>query len=106
MSKKKKYSYQTYLIQGYSNAIYRNTIKKELFNKTWNIEKYNLKKFKTFPFRIYGKIFFDSGYVWGYSNNNNNTKYTNKLIYSAGLGFDFVGIKNYSFSTEFSRINA
>ena len=94
--------YQTYLIQGYSNAIYRNTIKKELFNKTWNIEKYNLKKFKTLPFRIYGKIFFDSGYVWGYSNNN-NTKYTNKLIYSTGLGLDFVGIKNYSFSTEFSR---
>ena len=55
------------------------------------------------PFRIYGKIFFDSGYVWGYSNNNNNTKYTNKLIYSTGLGLDFVGIKNYSFSTEFSR---
>ncbi len=94
--------YQTYLIQGHSNAIYRNTFKKELFNKTWNLEKYNLKKFKNFPFRIYGKLFFDSGYIWGYSNDNNNI-YTNKLIYSTGLGFDFVGIKNYSFSTEFSR---
>ena len=94
--------YQTYLIQGHSNAIYRNTFKKELFNKTWNLEKYNFKKFKNFPFRIYGKLFFDSGYIWGYSNDNNNI-YTNKLIYSTGLGFDFVGIKNYSFSTEFSR---
>ena len=46
--------------------------------------------------------YFDSGYIWGYSNNNNNI-YTNKLIFSTGLGFDFVGIKNYSFSTEFSR---
>ena len=94
--------YQTYLIQGHSNAIYRNTFKKELFNRIWNLEKYNLKKFKNFPFRIYGKLFFDSGYIWGYSNDNNNI-YTNKLIYSTGLGFDFVGIKSYSFSTEFSR---
>ena len=95
--------YQTYLIHGHSNAVYRNTFKKEILNTNWSLEKYNIKKLKNFPFRIYMKLFFDSGYIWGYSDNNNNSDFTNKLIYSSGLGFDFVGIKNYSFSTEFSR---
>ncbi len=95
--------YQTYLIHGHSNAVYRNTFKKEILNTNWSLEKFNMKRLKNFPLRIYIKLFFDSGYIWGYSDNNNNSAFTNKLIYSNGIGFDFVGIKNYSFSTEFSR---
>ena len=52
---------------------------------------------------MYVKLFFDSGYIWGYSDNQENIDFTNKLIYSNGIGIDFVGIKNYAFSTEFSR---
>jgi len=95
--------YETYLIHGHTNLIYRNTIKKELFSVSWNIEKFNFKKFKNFPLRTYLKIFFDSGYVWGYSNNNLNTKFTDKYLYSSGIGIDFISVKNYGFSTEFSR---
>jgi outer membrane protein assembly factor BamA len=95
--------YEKYLIHGHSNLIYKNSIKKRIVSKNFNIERMGFKRFKNIPTSIYLKMFFDSGYVWKYLNNNPNTYLNNKYLHSFGIGLDFVGIKNYSFRTELSR---
>ena len=95
--------FEKYLIHGHSNLIYKNTIKKRIASKNFNIEKMKFRKFKNIPINIYLKMFFDSGYVWKYSNKNENITLNNKYLHSFGIGFDFVTIKNLSITTELSR---
>ena len=63
------------------------------------------KRIKNIPFRIYAKIFFDSGSIWKYSNTNINLDLNNNYLYSVGFGIDIVTIKNISLSSEISRNN-
>ena len=48
-------------------------------------------------------MFYDSGYIWKYKNQNNTNFLNNKYMFSYGIGFDLVTIKNISFSSELSR---
>ena len=95
--------YEKYLIHGHTNLIYKNTLKKRIISKNFNIEKMKFRKFKNIPINIYLKMFFDSGYVWKYSNKNQNINLNNKYLHSFGIGLDFVTIKNLYITTELSR---
>ncbi|MAR65317.1 MAG: hypothetical protein CMB83_05290 [Flammeovirgaceae bacterium] len=98
--------YEKYLIHGKSNVIFKNTFKKNILSK--NISRNNqdyFKRIKNIPFRIYAKIFFDSGSIWKYSNTNINLDLNNNYLYSVGFGIDIVTIKNISLSSEISRNN-
>ena len=95
--------YEKYLIHGHSNLIYKNTFKKRIVSKNFNIEKMKFRKFKNIPINIYLKMFFDSGYVWKYSNKNQNINLNNKYLHSFGIGLDLVTIKHLSIRTELSR---
>ena len=95
--------YEKYLIHGHSNLIYKNTFKKRIVSKNFNIEKMKFRKFKNIPINIYLKMFFDSGYIWKYSNKNQNINLNNKYLHSFGIGLDFVTIKNLYITTELSR---
>ena len=104
--------YEKYLIHGHSNLIYKNTFKKRILSKKYNVEKKKsigkisesfLKRFKSFPIDIYLKMFFDSGYIWKYSNKNQSANLNNKYLHSFGIGIDFVTIRNLSITTELSR---
>ena len=95
--------YEKYLIHGHSNLIYKNTFKKRIVSKNFNIEKIKFRKFKNIPINIYLKMFFDSGYIWKYSNKNQNINLNNKYLHSFGIGLDFVTIKNLYITTELSR---
>ena len=98
--------YEKYLIHGHSNIIFKNTFKKQMFSTTISRNNDNyFRRIKNIPFKIYGKVFFDSGYVWKYDLSQNNLNLNNKYLYSYGIGFDFVTIKNLSFSSELSRNN-
>jgi outer membrane protein assembly factor BamA len=96
--------FEKYLINGYSYLTYRNTLKRNIFSKIYSRdnEKF-VKRIKNIPLSLYFKIFYDSGYVWEYKNQNNNNFLNNKYIYSYGIGLDLVTIKNISFSSELSR---
>ncbi len=61
------------------------------------------RKFKNIPINIYLKMFFDSGYVWEYSNKQHPINLNNKYLHSFGVGLDLVTIKNLSITTELSR---
>ncbi len=96
--------FEKYLINGYSYLTFRNTLKRNVFSKTYSRDNDSfIKRIKNVPLNIYFKIFYDSGYIWKYKNQNNNYFLNNKYIFSYGIGFDIVSIKNISFSSELSR---
>ena len=96
--------YEKYLINGYSHLTFRNTLKRNILSKTYSRdnEKF-VKRIKKIPISLYFKMFYDSGYIWEYKNQNKNNFLNNKYIYSYGIGLDLVTIKNISFSSELSR---
>jgi outer membrane protein assembly factor BamA len=56
--------------------------------------------YRRIPFRIYGKIYCDAGYV--YSEPQFDSKLGNKILYSGGLGVDIVTLYDFKLSIECS----
>jgi len=88
--------YEYYSVNGDQTILFKSLLKFELLPKQvvnlkiWPIRKvYQLNRI---PFEIYTNMFFDAGYVYdrfGIYKQNNNTL-VNKLMYSTGVGIDFV----------------
>ena len=96
--------YEKYLIHGYSYFIQKNSLKKKILTTSFSRENEKLmKRVKNIPLDIYLKIFFDSGVIWKYSKQTNDSYLNNKYLYSYGIGIDIVTLKNISFSSELSR---
>ncbi len=88
--------YEYYSVNGDQTLLFKSLLKFELLPmqvinlKIWPIRKvYQLNRI---PFEIYTNVFFDAGYVHDsfriYKENNNTL--VNKLMYSTGIGVDFV----------------
>ena len=88
--------YEYYAVKGDQTYLFKSLLKFELLKmkeinlKIWPIRKvYQLNRI---PFEIYSNVFFDAGYVndkTGSYKQYNNTL-VNKLMYSTGVGVDFV----------------
>jgi hypothetical protein len=88
--------YEYYSVNGDQSILFKSLLKFELLPmqvinlKIWPIRKaYQLNRI---PFEVYTNVFFDAGYVhdkFGIYKQNNNTL-VNKLMYSTGVGIDFV----------------
>ena len=96
--------YEKYLVHGYSYFIQKNSLKKNILSTSLSRDNEKLmKRIKNIPLDIYLKIFFDSGVIWKYSKQTNDSYLNNKYLYSFGIGVDIVTLKNISFSSELSR---
>lgn len=60
-----------------------------------------LKKFYKIHFALYGKAFFDGGYSYNQYKTDHNGL-SNKLLYSTGIGLDFVTYYDINISIEYS----
>lgn len=88
--------YEYYAVNGDQALLFKSLLKFELLQmkvinlKIWPIRKaYQLNRI---PFEIYSNVFFDAGYVYdksGIYKQYNNTL-VNKLMYSTGIGIDFI----------------
>jgi outer membrane protein assembly factor BamA len=95
--------YELELIEGQSFLMSKNSARKLLFSTTKNIKKIMpVKQFQTFPIALYGKVFFDSGWVAGYRGYENNDRLSNKLIYGIGTGVDIHTIYDLVLRLEYS----
>ncbi len=96
--------YELDLIEGRAFGLTKNTTKKLLWKRKADISKIMpLKQFKTFPIALYGKVFFDGGYVQNFENYENNDRLTDKFIYSIGAGLDIVAIYDVVIRLEYSH---
>ena len=88
--------YEYYAVNGNNAFLFKSLVKYEVLPmKVINLNFWPLKKvhqFNRVPFEIYANVFFDSGYVTDEFNvyRLNNNTLVNKLMYSTGVGVDFV----------------
>lgn len=90
---------EKYVIDGVAGGQMRTTLRKETFHFTIPL----LSRFRSLdkiPLRIYLKTYADGGYA--YSRTINYNPLTNKLLYTAGAGFDVVTFYDFVFRFEYS----
>lgn len=90
--------YEYYVIDGSQYGLLRNNIKYELLN--FRIRNIPIRYLPVIPLRLYPKIYVDAGYV---SNRfSGNSFLNNRLLYSAGAGFDIISAYNFKIRVEYT----
>lgn len=85
--------YEQDLIEGHQYFLYKSTLRRRLFKHTQDLGKLMpLRQFRKVPIAVYGKIFFDGGWVNNYPQYELSERLTNKHLYGMGAGFDIVSI--------------
>ncbi len=95
--------YELDLIEGPINVLTKNSLKKRIFKTATDISRFMpVKQFQRLPLAMYGKVFFDAGYVHNYPNHPTSSELADKLLYGVGVGLDFVTIHDISWRFEYS----
>lgn len=89
--------YEYYVTDGYNYGLLRLDLKRELFNNTYRVP---IKYFTAFPVRVYPKVFFDAGYI--NMPDPGNSRLSNRLLYSAGVGVDVVTLYDIKIRIEYA----
>jgi len=96
--------YDLNVIEGSSYVIQRNELKHKLIGRKWDISPaMPIRQFQTFPFTVYGKVYFDHGYARGYPDYDGSALLADRYLYSYGTGLDFVLVNDLTFRVEYSR---
>ena len=99
--------YDRDLIEGRAFLLSKNSTRFRLWQRKYDISRVMpLQQFQTFPIAIYGKLFYDAAYVWGFEGYENNDRLTNKAIYGIGAGLDIVSMYDFVIRLEYSTNRA
>ena len=95
--------YEYYVIKGYDFILLNNSIKYELISqKIITLNFLPFKKFKKIHYALYLDFYFDSGFVNQKSNYALNNEFENSILYSAGIGLNFVTYYDLLIRLEYS----
>ncbi len=92
--------YEYYVVDGVAGAYLKTTITQELFNFNIKLPANKLAANKKIPFRIFAKIFGNTGYVHNPQPGNNLL--ANRLLSSAGVGIDILTFYDFIFKLEWT----
>ena len=92
--------YEYYVVDGVAGAYLKTTITQELFNFNFKLPANKLAANKKIPFRIFAKIFGNTGYVHNPQPGNNLL--ANRLLSSAGVGIDILTFYDFIFKLEWT----
>ncbi len=89
---------EKYVIDGVAGVLARNTLTQELFN--FSIPFLHSNSHDRIPFRIFAKTYFD----WAYAYNKivPENSFTNRMLYTGGVGIDVVTFYDLVFRFEYS----
>jgi len=91
------------VIEGYQYLLSKNSFRKKIFSTVKDLSNYMpIKQFNRLPLAFYAKFFFDAAYVNNYPQYEINDRLTNTIVYSAGLGIDFVTLYDLVLRFEYS----
>lgn len=94
--------YELYLIEGSSYFLNKTTFKKRIISGSFELKRLPLRQFKTFPFSVYIKTYFDTGYVNNFDNYEQSSELAGEWIYGTGVGLDFVTFYDFVIRLEYS----
>ena len=89
-----------YIIDGVAGGYVKATLGRELFNFNINLPPIKYTKLTRIPFRIYGKIYGNAGYVHNPYPNGNTLN--NKTLFSGGFGVDIITVYDFVIKLEYS----
>lgn len=91
--------YEYYVIDGVGGAYIKTTFSRELFRTHIRVP---VKQYKdvNFPFRVFGKIYGNTGYIYNPEPGINFLN--NRLLFSTGLGVDIVTLYDFIIKLEWS----
>lgn len=92
--------YEYYVIDGVAGGCLKTTFSRELLKFNVPLPKLKHETINYIPFRIYGKIFGDAGYVYNAQPGSNFLN--NRMLYSGGFGIDIVTLYDVSIKLEWS----
>jgi len=88
------------VIDGVAGGYAKATLSRELLNFRIRMPKRKNRELMAVPFRVLGKIYGNTGYVFNPEEGNNAL--SNKMLYSGGLGIDIITIYDVVFKIEWS----
>jgi outer membrane protein assembly factor BamA len=98
--------YDLYVIDGQKLGIYKSNLRYNFFDQNVKIPAIGkLKQAQILPLAIYGRVFYDAGYVWNKNYLLNNSLLANKLISGFGIGLDIVSIYSGALKISYSFNN-
>lgn len=92
--------YEYYVINGVAGGYAKTTFSREIVNTHFHIPSGKIKKLNNIPFRLYAKVYGNAGYV--YNPEPGSNQLCNRMLYSAGVGFDVVTFYDFIVRFEWS----
>ncbi len=91
---------EQYVIDGVADVVGKINFRKELAKFSVPTIFKKSKTFNTIPFKIYGKVFGNAGYV--YAQDEFASRLNNKFLYTSGVGVDIVTFYDVQIRLEYS----
>ncbi len=92
--------YEYYVIDGAAGGYIKTTLTRELFNFNIRVPGIRGKAPQHIPFRIFGKTYGNTGYV--YNPEPGENQLSNKILYSGGFGIDILTFYDVTFKLEYT----
>lgn len=93
--------YEYYVMDGAAGGFLKSSINRELINIKIRIPPVKKgKEAQHIPFRVYGKVFGNTGYV--YNPKPGENRLLNRMLYSGGFGIDIITFYDIIFKLEWS----
>jgi outer membrane protein assembly factor BamA len=92
--------YEYYVIDGVAGGYLKATFIRELFDFNIRLNSKKYAAINRIPFRFFGKIYGNAGYVYDPEPGNNFL--SNKMLYSGGIGIDIVSLYDLTLKLEWS----
>ena len=92
--------YEYYVVDGVAGGFLKTTFTRELTRFSIPVRKLKNASINYIPFRIYGKIYGNAGYVYNPQPGSNFLN--NRMLYSGGFGVDIVTIYDINIKLEWS----
>jgi outer membrane protein assembly factor BamA len=92
--------YEYNVIDGVAGGVLKTTLSRELFQTRVRLPKGKKKERVVVPFRVFGKIYGNTGYV--YSPLQDENELSNKMLYTGGLGIDILTLYDVTIRLEWS----
>jgi outer membrane protein assembly factor BamA len=89
---------EKYVIDGVVAGMLRNTLRKEIFH--FSIPFGFSKSHDKIPFKVYAKTYGDMGYAYNKTFKQNSL--ANRMLYTGGVGIDFLTLYDLAFRFEYS----
>jgi hypothetical protein len=92
--------YEYYVINGVAGGYAKVIFSREIINTNFHIPSGKIEKLNHIPFRLYAKIYGNTGYVHNPEPGDNLL--CNRMLYSAGIGVDLVTFYDFIIRFEWS----